>query len=103
MNKITKRWKNFIIMEMHMHDMVEIDKKYYVCVPSFISDRDIINNFKTGVYVAKYTLKELENVKGSHPNFRMMYDIVVVWNSPCQCGSDMLCLPHSDWCPKYNT
>ena len=98
--RITKRWTNFILMGMQMHDMIELDTTYYVCVPYYLPDVEAIESIELSG-CDRYTLEDLEKQKGSHPNLQKMWQAVSVWNASCECGGRAAGTSHSTWCPAY--
>ena len=99
--KITKVWKNTIKISSQEYDMLELDEKYYLCVPNNLSYNDILEAIRDGQRYDRYTIEELKEQRSSHANLKAMWENASKWVYRCACGAAKVKTTHSYWCPQY--
>lgn len=98
--RVTYRWKDFVLKGMQMHDLIELDNRYYFCDLHWFPNAVIEERAKENPEWL-YTLEQLLSRKASHPDLRLMYEAAMTRNVPCECGADKTNTTHSTWCPRY--
>jgi len=103
---ITRRWKHKHIISGQDFDLIELDSTYYVFVPNVYDNNEIVDKFNSGEYIEKYTYEQVEELRGSHENFMVLYGLLQKLKAKCECGSDSVPSTqglHDWWCPRYGS
>lgn len=106
MHKVTARWIGCsLIGRDDVVDLVEVDNLFYFYVAQDAINDELEDLWNQANDIAGVTLEQIRELNDPLGVLKVLDNRNPDWiyiAPKCECGSDTLSLPHSDWCPKYD-